>query len=590
MSKSCPSCGHENAANAYRCAICRASLPANAIETAKRFEDLLELESHHAPYVFDRIFSDEDRGARSLSKKKFKLLKRIDGEVRAMLEDDEKVHRITSGMQTSVIDELFLNFVSPINRYALVFTDRRLLPIQIGRGDKPSRRRSQIRYEAIESIGSTPMGNLRIVFKGGEKATFSRVHESDRGLPEEAVGRFRAGITASAPDADGKEDLCPHCYQRVTGTPTSFPTCQGGFKSARKAGLLSLIFPGFGDFYLGHRGTATLEIVAASFIWLSFLGPGDVQLAQLLFLLAVVHGGDAVLTRRVARKGIYPSDPTGFSLAYAVLLVPLLLVPALISGISTSESAEQHFTAAVELQKQGQLEEAIAEYGEAIRLNPQAAEAYFNRGNSFKGLGQYQRAIADYDETIRLEPQLPTAYNNRGNSFLGLGQYQRAIADYDEAIRIDPELANAYVGRGGAYNDLGEFQRAIADLNEAIELEPQLADAYNNRGNSFSGLGQYQCAVADLNEAIRLNPEDSVAYYNRGLNYSRLGQSQRAIAEYDEAIRIDPEFANVYANRALEYTILREDVRAEHDTNRAVELGFDPAVLKMAIAEVRAER
>ena len=51
---------------------------ATSIEMANRFEDLIDLQSHDMPYSFDKIFSTEGWGAKSLSKKKFKLLKKID--------------------------------------------------------------------------------------------------------------------------------------------------------------------------------------------------------------------------------------------------------------------------------------------------------------------------------------------------------------------------------------------------------------------------------------------------------------------------------------------------------------------------------
>ena len=46
--------------------------------------------------------------------------------------------------------------------------------------------------------------------------------------------------------------------------------------------------------------------------------------------------------------------------------------------------------------------------------------SYNNRGNAFNYLGQAQQAIQDYNEAIRLDPQLARAYSSRGNAYTEL--------------------------------------------------------------------------------------------------------------------------------------------------------------------------
>ncbi len=69
------------------------------------------------------------------------------------------------------------------------------------------------------------------------------------------------------------------------------------------------------------------------------------------------------------------------------------------------------------------------------------AAAHNDRGNAYQAKGDLDRAIADYDETIRLAPNIAQAFNGRANVYAAKGDLDRAFADYDQAIRLDPHSA-----------------------------------------------------------------------------------------------------------------------------------------------------
>ena len=66
------------------------------------------------------------------------------------------------------------------------------------------------------------------------------------------------------------------------------------------------------------------------------------------------------------------------------------------------ESGDIHF-------RRGEYDKAIADYTEAIRLNPKDAEERCNRGSVRYAKGEYDKAIADCTEAIRLDPRLAAA-------------------------------------------------------------------------------------------------------------------------------------------------------------------------------------
>ena len=63
----------------------------------------------------------------------------------------------------------------------------------------------------------------------------------------------------------------------------------------------------------------------------------------------------------------------------------------------------------------------------------QIAIAHNNRGNAYSRLRQFRHAIADFNQAIRINPQYARAYNNRGVTYGELKQYRRAIASTTSA-------------------------------------------------------------------------------------------------------------------------------------------------------------
>jgi lipoprotein NlpI len=122
--------------------------------------------------------------------------------------------------------------------------------------------------------------------------------------------------------------------------------------------------------------------------------------------------------------------------------------------------------------------------------------------------GKSGQALADFDEAIRLDPKFVFAYTNRGYVYRARGNNYRAVADFSEAIRLDPKLVSTYVDRGNAYRARGDNDHAIADYSEAIRLAPKFADAYYNRGLTYLYGGTLDKALADVSEASNLEPGD----------------------------------------------------------------------------------
>ncbi|MGL6196324.1 MAG: tetratricopeptide repeat protein [Thermoguttaceae bacterium] len=72
------------------------------------------------------------------------------------------------------------------------------------------------------------------------------------------------------------------------------------------------------------------------------------------------------------------------------------------------------------LREQGDFDEAIAPYTEAISLDSQNAEAYCGRASCYGKKSEFDKAITDCTEAIRINPENAKSYYGRGNSYWGI--------------------------------------------------------------------------------------------------------------------------------------------------------------------------
>ena len=93
----------------------------------------------------------------------------------------------------------------------------------------------------------------------------------------------------------------------------------------------------------------------------------------------------------------------------------------------------------------------MADFEQALLLEPENASALIARGNAHFRAERFNEAVTDYDQALLLRPEDPGLRNNRGSAYYELGFYDLAIVDYKGALRQETgftmllNLASAYV-------------------------------------------------------------------------------------------------------------------------------------------------
>jgi tetratricopeptide (TPR) repeat protein len=155
------------------------------------------------------------------------------------------------------------------------------------------------------------------------------------------------------------------------------------------------------------------------------------------------------------------------------------------------------------LAKKGAYAESLPYFSQAIAKAP-AYGAYFGRAGAYQRLGRLQEAVADYSEAIRLNSGGAMAHHEQAVCLARLNQDDRALAGYDRAIELAPGYALSWNGRGMIYLHRHEYQKASFDFSEAIRLKPDFYQAYKNRATARKALGDTEGAKADLDQANTL--------------------------------------------------------------------------------------
>ena len=97
------------------------------------------------------------------------------------------------------------------------------------------------------------------------------------------------------------------------------------------------------------------------------------------------------------------------------------------------------------LEQKGQIDEAISQFQEALRLQPDDAEARYNLGNALAEKGQPDEAISQFQEALRLKPDDARPTTTSASPSSAKAKLTRRSANSrtpSACIRITPKPSN----------------------------------------------------------------------------------------------------------------------------------------------------
>lgn len=144
-------------------------------------------------------------------------------------------------------------------------------------------------------------------------------------------------------------------------------------------------------------------------------------------------------------------------------------ITQLLSNIAYEEEMDadvQNVLGVVEY-AEGNYQDAIDHFTEAMQGQPWVDILYFNRYRVYKKMGSLKDALDDINSAIEHNPDHSDYYYHRGSIHFSLENWQQAIGDFDDALQRIGSRASLYLSRGDAYGQSGNLSAACNDWQRA---------------------------------------------------------------------------------------------------------------------------
>jgi len=259
-----------------------------------------------------------------------------------------------------------------------------------------------------------------------------------------------------------------------------------------------------------------------------------------------------------------------------------------------TRSAASYAASAALMARDGDFEEAIATYEEAIMQDGSRVEFYLPLIDLLLTTTQPEEALRWAEQAVILAPDnnevwaaLAGAHLASGSRLDATGDPTNASLAYAEAVRaarssidLNPSNAVAFATLAGALSQLGPEQYANAQeaAEIALSIDPDNPVVRQHMATVLELQGFYSAAIEQYQLAIDKNPEYIDLWIGLAYNYYATRDIPTAILTFQDALDIDPDNAAVYDGLGWMYFLIGEYPSAEENLVKAVEL--DPEMVR----------
>jgi eukaryotic-like serine/threonine-protein kinase len=232
-----------------------------------------------------------------------------------------------------------------------------------------------------------------------------------------------------------------------------------------------------------------------------------------------------------------------------------------------------------EYQKPENIDKAIEEFSQALKIDPDYAPAYAGLGEAYwigfqqpmnRGKEWLTEADRNCEKSLALNQQVAEGRICLGNVSFGTGKYEEAVEQYKRALDLNQNSDDALEGLAAAYAKLGELSKSEAAFKKAIALRPTYWGVYSWLGEFYVNQARYSEAVDAFSKAIDMAPGNYRGYANLSAVYVYEGRYSEAIEASNRSIDLSPN-RDALANLGAAYFLQHHFAEAEVTFRRGLQ-------------------
>ncbi len=177
----------------------------------------------------------------------------------------------------------------------------------------------------------------------------------------------------------------------------------------------------------------------------------------------------------------------------------------------------------------------------AAELAPNDAMARYYLGRLYYTIQRFPQAVAEFEQAVRLNPSFVKGYDNLGLALEAVGNEEAATEAYQKAIDLNEQqkLRNEwpYLNLGKFLTTKNRYQEGLPLLEKSVQINPRSAEACYALGKVLNKLGRDAEALEALKHSTSNDSSYDEPHYLLSRIYRKLGdetQAQREIQIFQE--------------------------------------------------------